>query len=496
VSVVVVGANHRTAPLDLLERMAVSGDLLPKMLHALDAGADTSEVVVLATCNRTEVYLIAERFHGAYAEVRDFFADLTFLPPDRFAENLYVHYDDAAIRHLFEVAAGLDSAVPGEHEILGQVRAAWDLARQEGTARRGLNLLFRHALEVGKRARTETSISRHVTSVSQAAVILAGERLVELRHPDTPASSGTVTTESSGTDTAAACTAAAARAGLAGAGAVVVGAGSMGRGTASFLVGAGVRSIVVANRSVERAQSLLDGIAGGVGGPDGRGGPDGVESIAVGLDGLTAAFADADVVVAATGSSGAVITADMVAPALVGRDRPLVIVDIAMPRDVEHAVGELDGVELLDMDAVAAFTEAGIAGRRREVTAVREIVDEEIVRYHGASNARSVAPVITALRDQAEHVRRSEIERAASRLSGLSDAQRDAVEAITRGLVAKMLHEPTVRLRSAAGSARGERLAESVRDLFDLADAPIDAAGAPSSHDAPSGSDAGSVPQS
>ena len=147
-----------------------------------DAGADTSEVVVLATCNRTEVYLIAERFHGAYAEVRDFFADLTFLPPERFAESLYVHYDDQAVRHLFEVAAGLDSAVPGEHEILGQVRDAWELARVEGTARRGLNLLFRHALEVGKRARTETSIARHVTSVSQAAVILAGTERRPLLH--------------------------------------------------------------------------------------------------------------------------------------------------------------------------------------------------------------------------------------------------------------------------------------------------------------------------
>lgn len=473
-SVVVVGANHRTAPLDLLERMAVSGDLLPKMLHALDSGADTSEVVVLATCNRTEVYLIAERFHGAYAEVRDFFADLTFLPPDRFAENLYVHYDDAAIRHVFEVAAGLDSAVPGEHEILGQVRTAWDLAREEGTSRRGLNLLFRHALEVGKRARTETSISRHVTSVSQAAVILAGERLAELRQVSSPQADGDHGQSS------AACTAAAARAGLAGTNAVVVGAGSMGRGTASFLVDAGVERIVIANRGVDRGQALLERVTAASvtgAGSDGAavGAVAGVVADAVGLDQLTDVIADADVLIAATGAAGTVITTDTVAPALVGRDRPLVIVDIAMPRDVEHAVGDLDGVELLDMDAVAAFTEAGLAGRRREVTAVREIVDEEIVRYHGANNARSVAPVITALRDQAEQVRISEIERAAARLSGLSDAERNAVESMTRGLVAKLLHEPTVRLRGAAGSARGERLADSIRDLFDLADGSADA---------------------
>ena len=135
-SVVVVGANHRTAPLELLERMAVIGDRLPKLLHSLDGAEDVSEVVVLATCNRTEVYLVAERFHGAYSQVRDFFGDLTFLPPDLFAESLYVHYDEPAVRHLFEVTAGLDSAVPGEHEILGQVRTAWDIARAEGTSRR------------------------------------------------------------------------------------------------------------------------------------------------------------------------------------------------------------------------------------------------------------------------------------------------------------------------------------------------------------------------
>ena len=223
-SVVVVGANHRTAPLELLERMSVTGDALPKLLHHLEAGEHISEVVVLATCNRTEVYLVAERFHGAYGEVRDFFSDLTFLPPDRFADSLYVHYDDQAVTHLFEVAAGLDSAVPGEHEILGQVRSAWEVARAEGTARRGLNLLFRHALEVGKRARTETAIGTHITSVSQAAVQIAADRL------------GT----------------------LAGRRVVLVGAGAMGRGMADFLAAEGVEELVLANRTAGRAAELAE----------------------------------------------------------------------------------------------------------------------------------------------------------------------------------------------------------------------------------------------
>jgi glutamyl-tRNA reductase len=425
VSVVVVGANHRTAPLDLLERMAVTGDRLPKLLHDLDAGEHTSEVVVLATCNRTEVYLVAERFHGAYREVRDFFADLTFLPPERFAESLYVHYDEQAVRHLFEVSAGLDSAVPGEHEILGQVRDAWEAARTEGTARRGLNLLFRHALEVGKRSRTETSIARHVTSVSQAAVILAGERL----------------------------------GGLTGTRAVLVGAGAMGRGMGAFLADAGVAQLVVANRTVERAEELAHTAAAGATGLVARG---------VGLDDLPAHLHDADVLFAATGAPDVVVTDDMVRPGLAGRERGLLVVDIAVPRDVDAAVADLDGVELLDMDAVTAFTDAGLAERRKEVSAVRDIVEAELERFEAVTNAREVAPVVTALRDRAESVRAAEVARLSGRLSGLTDDQRDAVEALTRGVVAKLLHDPTVRLKDAAGSSRGDRLADSLRDLFDL----------------------------
>ena len=405
--------------------MAVTGDRLPKLLHDLDAGEHTSEVVVLATCNRTEVYMVAERFHGAYQEVRDFFADLTFLPPEQFAESLYVHYDEQAVRHLFEVAAGLDSAVPGEHEILGQVKDAWDSARTEGTARRGLNLLFRHALEVGKRARTETSIARHVTSVSQAAVILAGDRL----------------------------------GGLAGKRAVLVGAGAMGRGMGSFLADAGVAELVVANRTLERASELAATAAHG---------RPALTATAVGLGDLQAELGNADVVFAATGAPDVVVTTDVVAAGVADRTDPLLVVDIAVPRDVDHAVGQLDGVDLLDMDAVAAFTEAGVAGRRREVSAVQRIVDAEMDRFAAQVNARGVAPVVTALRERAEAVRQAELDRSAGRLSSLTPEQREAVEAMTRGMVAKLLHDPTVRLKDAAGSSRGDRLADSLRDLFDL----------------------------
>ena len=440
-SVVVVGANHRTAPLELLERMAVTGDRLPKLLHSLDGAEDVSEVVVLATCNRTEVYLVAERFHGAYREVRDFFGDLTFLPPDLFAENLYVHYDEHAERHLFEVTAGLDSAVPGEHEILGQVRTAWDIARAEGTSRRSLNLLFRHALEVGKRARTETRIAHHVTSVSQAAVVMAGERLL----------GGTT----DGGTMPAKCVGARAAEGLAGRRAVVVGAGSMARGMASFLADAGVDDLVIANRTPARAESVAATLSSQM--------PDGAVR-ATGLDDLADELVSADVLLTATDATEPVVRTEHLA----GRRSPLLVVDVGMPRDVEPAAGERDGVDLLDMADVAALTEANLAARHAEADAVVAIVDEELVRFQGILNAREVAPIVTALRDQAEGLRRAELERFAARLEGLSAEQRDAVEGLTKGLLAKLMHAPTVQLKDAAGSSRGDRLADSVRDLFDL----------------------------
>ncbi|MFI5043335.1 MAG: glutamyl-tRNA reductase [Acidimicrobiales bacterium] len=424
-SVVVVGANHRTAPLALLERMAVSGDRLPKLLSGLAQSEHTSEVVILSTCNRTEVYVIAERFHGAYQEVRDFFADLTFLPPEDFADSLYVHHDDDAVRHLFEVVAGIDSAVPGEHEILGQVRDAWDVARTEGTSRRSLNLLFRHALEVGKRARTETRIAQHVTSVSHAAVIMAGERL----------------------------------GGFAGRKVVLVGAGTIGRGMASFLAQAGVAEIVVANRTIANAVEVVT--AAHAESP-------GLAARAIGLGDLADHVAASDVLFTATATEDPVIGVDLIRAAVAERDEPMLIVDVAVPRDVDPAVADLDGVALLDMATIAEFTGAGIASRRREIAAVQVIVDEELDRFVAGSNAREVSPVITAMRQRAEDVRLAELDRFGARLGELPPEQREVVEALTRGIVAKLMHDPTVRLKDAAGSSRGERLADSLRELFDL----------------------------
>jgi glutamyl-tRNA reductase len=419
VSVVVVGLNHRTVPLDLLERMTVPSARLAKALADLAGRDHIGEAIVLSTCHRTEVYAVAEKFHGAVSDIRNFLGDLAFAPPEEFSDHLYTYYDEAAAAHLFGVAAGLDSVVLGESEIIGQVKDAWDAARAEKTCGATLSGLFRHALETGKRARTDTGIARHITSVPQAAVAMATERLGS----------------------------------LAGSRVLVLGAGEMGEALAVALAGAGVAEVLVANRSAPRARAVARRVGGRP----------------VSLFELPDALAAADVLLTSTGATTPVVDAEDVAPVLGARQgRPLLIVDVAMPRDVDASVAALDGVTLLDLEDLKRFAEAGLDERRREVAAVRGIIGEEVARYLERATERQVAPAISALRERAEKVRIAELDRYRARLDGLDDRQRDAVEALTRGIVAKLLHDPTVRLKDAAGGPKGERLAEALRDLFGL----------------------------
>ncbi len=418
-SVVVLGLNHRTVPLDLLERVTIDDSRLPKALHDVMSRDHVSEAVVLSTCNRSEVYVVAEKFHPAYADLRTFFSELAFVPPEELADHLYVHDGADAASHLFEVAAGLDSAVVGEAEILGQVRTAWERAQGEHASGSQLNLLFRHALEVGKRARTETAIGRHIASVSTAAVAMAAERLGSLE----------------------------------GRSILVMGAGEMGEGMVRSLASNGVSDIRVANRTWERAFDLATRV-------DGR---------AIRLADLDASLVEVDLLLTGTGASSMLIEhADLARVMAARQGRPLLIVDVAVPRDVDPTAADLPGVTLLDMDDLRAFAEAGQAERRREVAAVRTMVGEELDRYTAVSSAREVAPLVAALREHAEDVRRAELERFRSKLGELDERQLEAVEALTHGIVAKLLHQPTVGLKDAAGTPKGERLAEALRDLFDL----------------------------
>lgn len=413
---IVVGVNHRTVPLELLERLSVSADRLPKALHDLVSRTDVAEAVLLSTCNRTEIYVQAEKFHGAVADVRNFLCQLAFLAPEELSDHLYTFHDAAAVAHLFSVAAGLDSAVLGESEILGQVRGAWEVASSERAAGPALQLLFRHAVEVGKRVRTETGIGRSSVSVSSAAVALASERL----------------------------------GGLAGKRVLVLGAGEMGEGMVVSLVSAGVSEVLVANRTAERAEALATRVGGRT----------------VALADLAGALAKVDVLLTSTGASDVLIESASLSDVLPSRGgRPLLIVDVAVPRDVDPGAGNLPGVTLLDMDDLRTFADIGMSERRREIGKVRDLIDDEVSRFRDVALGREVAPLIASLRSRVEELRLVELERVAR---GMSDDERAALDTATRSLVAKLLHEPTVRLKEEAGTARGERLAEAVRELFQL----------------------------
>ena len=419
-SVVVIGLNHRTMPLDLFERTTIDADRLPKALHEVWSREHVSEAVVLSTCNRTEVYALAEGFHGAYQDVRTFLGDLAHLAPEDLGDHLYVHYDREAVRHLFTVAAGLDSAVIGEPEILGQVRSAWLRAQDERVCGPVLNLLFRHAVETGKRARTETAIARGTASVSSAAVAMAAERL----------------------------------GGLEGRRVLLLGAGEMADGMARALQRAGVAELLVANRTWDRGEDLALRTGGR----------------AVRLGSLAESLGEVDLLLTSTGAASIMVEHADLEPMAARRGRPLLIVDIAVPRDVDPSVATLPDVTLLDMGDLHRFAQAGLATRRREVAAVEGIVNQEVERFVGSSSARSASPLVSALHRRAESLRRAELDRFRARLDDLDERQREAVEALTRGILAKVLHEPSTRLKQAAGTPQGERLAEALRVLYDLED--------------------------
>jgi glutamyl-tRNA reductase len=420
-SVVVVGLHERDAPLDLLERVAVPQRELSKALSLLGDSPHLSETVLLSTCMRTEVYAVVERFHDGLADIEAFFsARAGGSSGAAIADQLVVSYDEAASQHLFEVASGIDSAVLGEGEILRQVREAGDVARDERASGPVLAGLFRHAIVVGKRVRSETGIARGVTSLAHVAVARA----------------------------AAECGGS-----LSGRTILVIGAGQMGAEMGRALEGTGYASVVVASRDVAHAAAVAAPLGGR----------------AVDLSALADELAGADVVLSATAADEVVVDLETVRRAReIQGTRSLVLVDVALPRDIDPAVAELPGVAHFDLPDLRAFVERERKARSAEISSAREIISEELENYRLDTRARAAAPLVTALRERAEDVRSAELARIERRLSALDDKDRELVEQLSRRLVAKLIHEPTTQVKLAAGTARGERLAEALRILYDL----------------------------
>ena len=409
-SVLVVGLSHRTAPVDLLERVAIGSDDVPKALTELQAGLHVVESAVLSTCNRVEVYAHVTRFHGGVQEASDLLSRMSGVPLEDLSDHLYVHYEERAVQHLFAVASGLDSMVVGEGQILGQVRAAFKQAQDEGSVHRVLGELFRHSLRVGKRVRTETSIGR-----AGASLVGIGLRVAE------------ATLGPLGPHTKA----------------LIVGAGSMGSLAATTLSRNGVTEIVVANRTADRATALAGALQG-------KG---------MGLNDLTPAIADADIVISSTGAPGLVIEADDVRRAIEGRERPLFVLDLALPRDVDPEVREIGGVRLADLDALRAVLDTEESGA--DLDECRQIVNDEVGEFLAWQRSMRVAPTVVALRAKADALINEELAR-------LGDKASPEVETAVRRVVDKLLHAPTVRVKELAESPGGDQYAEALRELFML----------------------------
>jgi glutamyl-tRNA reductase len=425
VSVLVVGLSHKSAPVETLERAAVSGDTLGKLLQDIAHLPDTAETFVISTCNRVEVYAEVGRFHGGVNGICELLARHSGIPAGELTASLYVHYEDRAVQHLLAVASGLDSMVVGEAQILGQVRAALKAAGDYGTLGRSLRDLGRIALRTGKRARAETGIDRLGISLVSVGVELAASRL------------GPTGAEL-----------------LTGRAVLVVGAGAMSGLAVATAARAGAAQIAVANRTRSKAERLATA-AGGV--------------VADFAD-LPAAIAGADLVISCTGAAGAVITGQMAGAALDQRPAgaPLVLLDLAMPRDVDPAVADLPDVSVIGLDELRGTGEAAVGAA--EVAAVRAIVEEEFAAYGSAVRAAQVTPTVVALRAMAATVVDAELERLGGRLSehGVSGHALEEIAQTVRRVVDKLLHAPTVRVKELASSPGGEEYETALRVLFDL----------------------------
>ncbi|MQA88666.1 MAG: glutamyl-tRNA reductase [Gemmatimonas sp.] len=429
--IVVLGTNHNTAPIDVRERFAMARTEAPAVLADLvDSGA-AAEAVLVSTCNRTEIYLSLADLQRGDTAFREILADRVDVPMEALRGYLYLHRDKAAVRHLFKVTSGLDSMVLGEPQIQGQVKEAYQLA-QETRGLGGqvvgstLNRLFQAALRVGGRVRSETEIGVGAASISGAAVELAKKIFGSLR----------------------------------GRNALVIGAGEMSELTLELLRSEGVRNCVVANRTYERAREL----AGKWGGK------------AVSWADLEKSLPGTDIVICSTAAPHPVLSLERFRTAHPkAASHPLCIIDIAIPRDVDPRVGDEPNVFLYNIDDLRQIVDDSLDRRRAEIPRAEEIVANSVAEFWSWYSSLAVVPTIRDLRSRGETVRKSELERTLRRLSHLPAEDQQAIDALTRSLLNKFLHTPTVRLREAAGNGHGTAVLDSVRYLFELDEEPKEA---------------------
>jgi glutamyl-tRNA reductase len=443
-SVLVVGLSHKGAPLATLERVALTGDALDKLLHDVARADDVAGALVLSTCNRVEIYAEVGKFHGAVAAICELLSRHSQVPLAELTPCLYVHYEDRALQHLLAVACGLDSMVIGESQILGQLRQALHIARQQGTLGQTLADLGTVALRAGKRTHAETRVGAAGASLVSVGLQAAMQHLAD-------GQSGPAT--------------------LAGRRVLIVGAGSMSGLAVASVARAGAAELTVTSRTRHRAERLASSAGGR----------------AADMSELVDLMAVVDLVVTCTGASGHIISAEMAAAALErraqgqaagspsgGAQGVLAVLDLAMPRDVDPDVASLDGVLLTDLEALAAGDQAGLRPGDAEVAEVRRIMAEELAAHLSADRAATVTPTVVALRAKAASVVDSELARLAGRLD-LDTTAMAEVQKSMRRITDKLLHDPTVRVKELAGSPGADTYEDALRVLFDLDPAAVQA---------------------
>ncbi|GAA1477935.1 glutamyl-tRNA reductase [Nocardioides aestuarii] len=424
-SVLVVGISHKSAPVALLERVALDSDGVTKLLGDVVSSAHVTEAAVIATCNRLEIYAEVDRFHGSVEEVSGLLVERAGERTESMLPHLYVHYEDGAVSHLFHVAAGLDSMAVGEGQILGQTRSALRVGQEHGTVGSALNVLFQQALRVGKRSRAETGIDQAApTLVTEALAAVAPEGVADRK-------------------------------------VVVLGAGGMAGLATATVARMGARDVVVVNRTADNASRLADEYA----------------VRWAGLDLLDGELADADVLITCTGAAGVLLGAAQVQAARPDH-HPLAIADLALPHDVEPAAGDLPGVTLVGLADLAERLRDSDAGR--EIDGVRRIVGEEVTAFLSARRQASVTPTVVALRSMATDVVEAEMARLVARLPDLDDATRDEVLHTLRRTADKLLHQPTVRVKELADQTGAVSYAAALAELFSLDSDAVDAMTRPS----------------
>ncbi|HJQ05320.1 MAG TPA: glutamyl-tRNA reductase [Nocardioides sp.] len=427
-SVLVVGISHNSAPVSLLERVALDDEGVQKLTAAAAACEHVTEATVIATCNRLEIYTEVSRFHGSIEQLSRLLLERAGESTETLLPNLYVHYDDGAVSHLFKVAAGMDSMALGEAQILGQTRDALRRGQEIGSVGPALNGLFQQALRVGKRTRAETAIDVVAPTLVSAALDQVA--------PDD--------------------------ASVAGRSVLVIGAGAMAGLATATVRRLGADRIAVANRSPERARRLAAQYDG----------------VAVPLEELPAELGRADVVISCTGATGIVVDAAMVVEARAGDDRPLALIDLALPHDIDPATADLPGVTRIDLAALADALADSPAGA--EVLEVRRILAEEVTAFLAARRQASVTPTVVALRSMATAVVDAEMTRLESRLPGLEPAVLAEVRSAVRRVADKLLHEPTVRVKELANEQGAVSYAAALAELFALDPEAVDAVTRPS----------------